>query len=201
MGAPNEAAPGIEFREWPKIARWDRPVVITEKIDGTNACVIVVEDDGYGGSTDGLIVAAQSRSRVITPKQDNHGFAQWVREHEEELKLLGPGYHYGEWWGSGIQRRYGLDHKRFSLFNVDRWSDEADPPRPPCCHVVPVLWRGPMGEASDAVDLSLRILRERGSFAAPGFMNPEGVVVFHYAGRTSFKRTLEKDDMPKALAA
>lgn len=192
----------IEFRAWPKIARWERPVVITEKIDGTNACVVIQEDDGYGGSTDGLIVAAQSRTRIITPGKstDNHGFAGWVKEHEDELKLLGPGYHYGEWYGAGIQRRYGLDHKRFALFNVDRWSDESGA-RPACCHVVPVLWRGPMSQAAESVEASIESLRKLGSVASPGFMDPEGVVVYHYAGRTSWKRTLAKDAEPKALAA
>jgi hypothetical protein len=32
-------------------------------------------------------------------------------------------------------------------------------------------------------------------------MKPEGVVVFHTAGNVGFKRTLEKDEMPKVLAA
>ncbi len=32
-------------------------------------------------------------------------------------------------------------------------------------------------------------------------MKPEGIVVFHIAGNVGFKRTLEKDDEPKSLAA
>jgi hypothetical protein len=40
-------------------------------------------------------------------------------------------------------------------------------------------------------------LREEGSLAAPGFMNPEGVVVFHLAAGMGFKKTLEKDEVPK----
>ena len=35
------------------------------------------------------------------------------------------------------------------------------------------------------------------SVAAPGFMKPEGVVVFHTAGNLGFKKTLEKDEVPK----
>lgn len=31
-------------------------------------------------------------------------------------------------------------------------------------------------------------------------MNPEGVVVYHLAGRVGFKKTLHKDELPKALA-
>ena len=52
----------IEFREFPKIPRMFRECVITEKIDGTNAQVIVTEDGR---------VAAASRSRLITPESDN----------------------------------------------------------------------------------------------------------------------------------
>jgi hypothetical protein len=36
-------------------------------------------------------------------------------------------------------------------------------------------------------------LRIDGSLAAPGYMNPEGVVVFHVAGGVAFKKTLGDD--------
>lgn len=170
----------IEFKEFPKIARLKRETTITEKIDGTNACVIVTEDGQ---------IAAQSRSRLITPEDDNFGFARWVADNAEELAKLGPGHHYGEWWGAGIQRRYGLAEKRFSLFNTARWN-ENNPNRPECCSVVPVLWQGDLS----GVDTVLNQLRESGSVAAPGFMNPEGVVVYHSSSRTMFKVTLEKDE-------
>ena len=38
------------------------------------------------------------------------------------------------------------------------------------------------------------------SLAAPGFMRPEGIVVFHVAANTAFKQTLEKDGEPKSRA-
>lgn len=173
----------IEFQAFDKIPRLKRGVIVTEKIDGTNACVIVTEDGQ---------VAAQSRTRLITPGDDNFGFALWVSEHAEELKALGPGHHFGEWWGMGIQRRYGLSEKRFSLFNTARWNDQ-NPNRPACCGVVPVLAIGDLNSVDAAVDR----LRSAGSVAAPGFMNPEGVVVYHSASRSMFKVTLEKDDEPK----
>jgi len=174
-----------EFKEWPKIPRLNRTVVVTEKIDGTNACVVVAEDG---------TVTAQSRSRIITPESDNFGFAAWVRDHAEELKQLGPGYHYGEWWGLGIQRGYGCKSRFFSLFNVTRWGSE----RPVCCHVVPVLARG-IGFA--CVAEAVQMLREIGSVAAPGFTQPEGVVAFHEQSNRLFKVTLEKDEEPKGKAA
>jgi hypothetical protein len=176
----------MPFVPFPKIARFNREVVVTEKIDGTNAQVHVTDDGD---------VLAGSRNRWLLPgTSDNFGFAAWVAEHRAELLLLGPGSHYGEWWGSGIQRRYGLTERRFSLFNVSRWADAAV--RPPCCHVVPTLWVGRM------VDLDthrlLVSLAESGSRAAPGFMDPEGLVVFHVASNTLFKRTLEADDEAKS---
>lgn len=171
------------FTEFIKIARLSRDMVVTEKLDGTNASVYVADD--------GLVLAG-SRNRWLTIEADNFGFARWVKEHEEELRLLGPGQHFGEWWGAGIQRRYGLSEKRFSLFNVGRWGDEGKDKRPSCCHVVPVLLRWTFD--TTMVDSVLRTMAEQGSIAAPGFMQPEGVVVFHAASGQLFKKTLDKHD-------
>lgn len=106
--------------------------------------------------------------------------------------MLGPGRHYGEWWGSGIQRGYGLPkgEKRFSLFNTTRWSEDAA--RPACCHVVPVLYTGKF--STGEIDVCLALLADEGSHAAPGFMKPEGVVIFHPQGNVGFKKTIEKDE-------
>jgi hypothetical protein len=173
----------IEFEEFPKIARLYRPVVITEKLDGTNGQVVIDED----GS-----VQAGSRGRYVTLKDDNYGFARWVAEHEEELRALGPGRHFGEWWGHGIQRNYSQTRKRFSLFNTVRWKDE----RPACCDVVPVLYEGVF--TIGCVPQTVKALRENGSAASPGFMRPEGVIIWHEAARIGFKVTLEKDEAPKS---
>lgn len=176
----------IEFVPFQKIPRLNRDIVITEKIDGTNAIVHVSED---------RVVIAGSRNRWITPEKDNAGFARWVQENAEQLAWLGPGTHFGEWWGAGIQRRYGLTEKRFSLFNVGRWGEQ----RPPCCGVVPTLYSGPFSKT--AIDDAMERLRSAGSVAAPGFMQPEGIVVFHTASGQLFKATLEGDEKPKGAAA
>lgn len=178
----------IEFREFPKTPRLHKPVIVTEKIDGTNAAVVITEDGRIG---------AQSRSRLITPENDNFGFARWVHENATELMQLGVGHHFGEWWGSGIQRGYGLPkgEKRFSLFNVDRWSDELGA-RPKCCHVVPELARGE--GFAPIVQQAMHQLQYQGSFAAPGFKNPEGVMAFHTAARSYFKWTFEDAHKGKA---
>ena len=178
-----------DFQAFPKIPRLNRTVIVTEKIDGTNACVVVSDAPTF----EERIVTAQSRSRIITPESDNFGFAAWVKENEATLRQLGPGHHFGEWWGLGIQRGYGLKEKRFSLFNTSRWGKE----RPACCHVVPVLaiWNG-----FAAVDQAMAKLRSEGSMAAPGFMQPEGVVAFHEPSNRLFKVTLENDEQPKGKA-
>jgi len=171
-----------DFVEFPKMPRLSRECIVTEKLDGTNAQVFIT-DDGQ--------IRFGSRSRWITPEDDNHGFACWATDNKEQLLKLGPGRHFGEWWGQGIQRGYELKEKRFSLFNVSRWSDE----RPACCHVVPTLFRGQFETA--AVEACLSGLRVCGSAAAPGYMKPEGVIVFHVAGNFGMKKTLEKDEEPK----
>lgn len=174
-----------EFQVFPKIPRLSRQVTVTEKIDGTNAQVYIPD------SMD--MVLPGSRKKWLTLESDNFGFAKWVKEHYIELLTgLGPGIHYGEWWGKGIQRGYGLEEKRFSLFNTKRWTDDV---RPACCGVVPVLYEGPFDTA--AIDSVLDTLRESGSVAAPGFMKPEGIVVYHSAANSYFKKTVERDDYHK----
>src|SRR5271167_2513944 len=117
----------IEFQEFPKMARLSRDAIVTEKIDGTNAAIVVAHglSDQLPPNAIALIgsmhIYAQSRSRFITPEDDNFGFARWVKEHAEELAALGTGCHFGEWFGAGIQRGYGLAEKHFALFNVSRW--------------------------------------------------------------------------------
>lgn len=179
-----------EFVEFPKIARLSREIIITEKIDGTNGVVFVSEDGGT--------VLAGSRSQWLVGS-DNFGFAKWVAENADELRRLGPGRHYGEWWGSGIQRGYGLPkgEKRFSLFNVSRWGD--DTARPACCHVVPTLYVGNF--STQTIQDMLDDLAVRGSQAAPGFMKPEGVVIFHPQGNVGFKKTIERDEEWKGKQA
>ena len=172
----------IEFIGFPKIPRYSRDVIVTEKIDGTNAQIYIGEDGTF---------LAGSRNRWLTPDNDNFGFAKWAYENKEELLKLGPGRHFGEWWGQGIQRGYGLTEKRFSLFNTLRWGSE----RPSCCHVVPILFYANFDQLNitDLIDH----LKRYGSIASPGFMNPEGIVIYHIAGNLFFKKTIENDEKRK----
>lgn len=177
----------MEFRSFNKIARLSREIIVTEKIDGTNGLIAIGENGEF---------QVGSRNQWLTDEQgnilkDNMGFAKWAVEHRSQLELLGPGYHYGEWWGQGIQRGYGLKEKRFSLFNVSKWGNI----RPECCFVVPTLYVG-MFDMHE-IEVCLRSLEKEGSFAASGYMNPEGVVVFHTASGALFKKTIKNDESPK----
>jgi hypothetical protein len=192
----------VEFTEFDKISRLNREVIVTEKIDGTNGQVHIRLAEGseleLGYDTqievDGLpcYIRAGSRNRWVLHlgSDDNNGFGRWVHANAHQLAALGAGTHFGEWWGSGIQRKYGLAEKRWSLFNVSRWTDS----RPDCCHVVPIVNRG---IGFHAVYEAIDILKTEGSKAAPGFMKPEGVVAFHVHSRSLFKMTIEKDQEHK----
>ena len=195
----------IPFIEFPKIARLSRECIITEKIDGTNASVTITEDGQF---------LTGSRTRWITPEDDNYGFSKWAHAHKDELLKLGVGTHFGEWWGGGIQRGYGLakDDKRFWLFNVSRWHLAGTEPKkfatadprvfktteelPACCGLVPELFRG-MFSTVDCHNI-LWCLQTGGSAAVPGFKKPEGIVIYHTAGGYLFKKTIEKDEVPKS---
>lgn len=213
-----------DFESFPKMARFSREVVITEKIDGTNAQILIVPTKDFSCDYDpsnppvvagdlmdpaAVNIYAGSRTRWLQPGKvtDNYGFAQWVAENAEDLKKLGPGRHFGEWWGAGIQRRYGQAGKHFSLFNASRWhqngylgvSEEVDGVwrlGPVSCGVVPTLYRGEF--TGSCVYSACDLLRSVGSVAAPGFRDPEGIIVYHTAGKVGFKKTLKNDSVSKS---
>lgn len=198
-----------EFEGWPKIPRFkEEDAIVTEKLDGTNAqinitaipygvdwtepdsdtpCVGYYADDA---TETHYVVQAGSRNRWLSLDSDNFGFARWVSTHIPELcRGLGEGRHFGEWYGQGIQRGYGLEEKRFALFNTSRWNNDNPPPE--CCEVVPVI-----GNFLDfglnvweCADTLLSQLRHHGSYAVPGYMNPEGIILWYPHTRRFAKYT------------
>lgn len=192
----------MNFEPFPKIPRRKKGVVVTEKLDGTNAQVLLVPYADVPCSTEGVLgvtrdrhgellcAFAGSRKRFITPGKstDNFGFAAWVAENLHELGKLGEGRHFGEWYGRGIQRGYGLEERRFALFNAGRWKDPEA--RPECCEVVPVLYQG---EDLTAPDWCMDKLHEHGSQAVKGFADPEGIIVYHAGSGQLYKQTFEMD--------
>ncbi|PZD72388.1 Phenylalanine--tRNA ligase beta subunit [Acaryochloris thomasi RCC1774] len=122
-------AQSVQLQRWPSmellynvrrnlIALDATPVVTYRakiKLDGTNAGVQVFSDGR---------VAAQSRSQIITPGDDNMGFAHWVSQHIDYFARLAGREHltlFGEWCGQGIQKRTAIsqiDRKIFAVFAV-----------------------------------------------------------------------------------
>ena len=188
----------IPFTGWPKTPRISKSFfcTITEKLDGTNAQIVI---------EDGKIARVGSRNRWITPGKDtdNYGFAGWVERNADEIVKLGDGAHFGEWYGNGIGRNYGLAEKRFALFNARRWATPYEVRLqghengfPACLEVVPVLYQGVFQQS--AVSAAMDRLASIGSVAVGGFMNPEGIIVEMGAERA--KHTFESVD-GKWLAA
>jgi hypothetical protein len=200
----------FEFQKWGSISRLFRPILITEKIDGTNAQIYVADreeaeaDDyerGYEGIpelpwifVDDFALLAGSRKRYLDSKSDNFGFHQWVSDNAGALVYLGPGRHFGEWWGKGIQRGYDKKDRTFSLFNVFRYSLDPSLYKPIWnvgVEVVPLLYAGDWG--LDHIQMTMKTLEVTGSIASPGYYNPEGIVIFHTHGKVLFKTTLDGD--------
>ncbi|CAN7262518.1 hypothetical protein LJR098_001098 [Rhizobium sp. LjRoot98] len=99
----------------------------TVKLHGTNAAVVVKDGN----------VSYQSRNRILTPDDDNMGFATWASQHEDDWKKLAkqfadwgqtnPGYVsptgvaiFGEWIGQNIQIGVAISElsKRFVIFEI-----------------------------------------------------------------------------------
>lgn len=166
-----------EFKAFPKIPRLENEkMFVTEKIDGTNAQITIKE---------GKLVSVGSRNRFIKPGDDNYGFAKWANENESELVKLGDGTFYGEWWGLGIGRGYDQPGKRFSLFvyRGELLTDVVD--------VVPLLSEGKFDLTE--IERVCEDLKQNGSKIAPGFMRPEGVVVYLALSKTLYKVPFDKE--------
>lgn len=178
----------VEFKAWPKIPRGSQETIsITEKIDGTNACIIIEH---------GVIIGAQSRNRMLTDftlfnglihgGDDNYGFAKWVIENQAELGKLGDGYHYGEWAGEGIQNNpHNIVGKKFFLFNSDRWRDGRQQ-RPAGVECVRILYEGEQHQHTiEDVMMLLKMTAEEAGY------KPEGIVVWYRNAKRYEKFTFE----------
>lgn len=217
------------YPAWSSIARLNRDVVVSEKIDGTNGLISIQSPEIWPPDTSDptnlsvfllgdegpLLVRAGSRTKWLAPgkQTDNYGFAGWVKDNAQALvATLGEGNHYGEWFGSGIQKHnYGLVNgdKRFALFNTHRWDHETVSAAVPQLTVVPVLDQGLFShEDIQDIVIGLRIFGSEwakrhvynGHTPATGLPVAEGVVVYHTAAKTYFKVTCLDDAMSKQEA-
>ena len=193
-----QAAALPTFVSFGKIERWKEPVecTITQKLHGTNAHILIEKlvVSSESGPTDPQlnytkwVVQVGSRTRWIRVGDDNYGFAAWVEKNKVELiDFLGEGHHFGEWCGPGINSGEGLDEKTFVLFD---WWKHAYKPLPKGVALVPVLYNGPWNEYT--MSIVMNELKTQGSRLRPGFMRPEGVVM--YLNGRSYKSTFEQEE-------
>lgn len=102
--------------KWPELL-CDRSSRITYrakvKLHGTNAAVRI-DHDGT--------VTAFSRTNVITPENDNAGFAAWVRASHHVWSLRRHDHRdlvvYGEWCGPGIQKGVAINNINEKVFAI-----------------------------------------------------------------------------------
>lgn len=79
------------------------------KLHGTNGAIAIVNG----------VVNAQSRERVLSERDDNAGFCEWVNS--KKLSLDKNVVIFGEWCGPGIQKGVAINkipHKIFAVFCV-----------------------------------------------------------------------------------
>jgi hypothetical protein len=95
------------------------------KLHGTNAGIELTN------CINGSVVRALSRTQIISPGNDNAGFATWVWGNKEKfVPLCHPGRTIvinGEWVGPGIMKGTAvnqLDSKKFMVFAVTIYQDD-----------------------------------------------------------------------------
>lgn len=101
---------------YPTLLPQPGPVTYRAKVKLHGTCAgVIVEPDGT--------VTAMSRSAIITPENDNAGFAKWVQERREAFaaeQLNGATLIiFGEWCGPGIQKGVAvnkLPERSFAVF-------------------------------------------------------------------------------------
>lgn len=139
-----------EWAEYHNVQPRKRKFVGTVKLHGTNAGLAM--ENGQ--------IVCRSRSRIITPDDDNMGFARHIMAHEDAVReILPEGVSvFGEWCGAGIQSSVGISAEQklfvafamrvdgewqatkllptsapariFSIFNFPHWSMEIDFAKP-----------------------------------------------------------------------
>lgn len=191
-----------QFKGWGSTPRWHKGLTITEKIDGTNACVVI-----YDGQ-----VKAQSRKRMITPDDDNFGFAKWVYDNAGVLMdTLGYGYHYGEWFGEGIQKNpLGIEGKRFALFHATKYTEDNgyELNKVDGLETVPLLHWGPCDlftipqimtdlDSYGSNVKGAKLIAQGYDFEPDEHAAAEGIIVWHKETQQKYKILLEDDAFHK----
>lgn len=221
-----------QFKSWGSTPRFHKGLHITEKINGTNAGVSVQgfakglrflmesEDAKFVEGVDcDYLVRAQSRKRIITPGNDNFGFAAWVWENAGALaNLLGYGYHYGEWYGEGIQKNpLAVQGRKWALFNTWHWGrpenlEKLKAAGIPGLTTVPVLHDEQRDGPADYMTIpgimesqslygskaeGAALISEGFDWEDDRYAEPEGIIVWQRETAQRYKILLREDDKHK----
>lgn len=173
-----------DFKGYPKTPRLEQETVtISEKVDGTNG-VLYIHKPHLCDVTNGIelspYVLAGSRSKWLQDEGkkswDNHGFGAWVAEHASELHNLPAGFHYGEWYGKGINHGYGMTDRKFMLFNRKRYERLEDLPK--CVELETIIEdEVPVYELLSVIDRIKNEVSVKGSYHVPGQAMVEGLIM------------------------
>lgn len=204
-----------------KIKRFeDVTFTITQKLHGTSAGVLIfskeqleqflanpytanypidtwaeIPNDPRFTQVGDFWVGAFSKNRVLgLGKDDNFGFAAFVKEHAEYLvELCGHGAYQGEWVGPGINSGEGLKSRRFFFFKPVKNLELLDPSKP--ISIVPTLaLNAPLATLGSEVEKASQLLLTQGSQVpeTAGFMRTEGIVIAINGG-PRFKHVFESE--------
>jgi hypothetical protein len=126
----------VEFKAFPSIEQYRHVVKIVReraqfdgkplptlmfygsvKLHGTNAAV---------GFDENGEMFFQSRNQLISPEQDNAGFARWASANQNVFPKLKSAVIYGEWCGQGVMGGTGISQLPkmfipFAILSGDRW--------------------------------------------------------------------------------
>ncbi len=166
------------------------------------------------------VIKFGSRNRYITFNDDNAGFANFFRHYEarfkdvaadivlKELKVSGetltecqeqyPLRIYGEWFGSGIQRGYGLKDKFFMPFSTF-YAEKLIEYQVPNIVKPNIMYTGKFSQ--EIANTCMQTLTN-GSLVIPEFKRPEGIVIhfpkYNFRLKQTFEGSKWEQNIPKA---
>ena len=189
----------VNYNSFPSIERLENIYcIISEKIDGTNSLIEINETNVRFGS----------RNRYISFSDDNAGFANFFKDYEARFEDAAkdittdesyPLRIYGEWFGCGIQRGYGLKDKFFMPFN-SFYSEKLIEYQVPNVIAPNIMYTGKF--SMEVVDTCMQQLKLNGSGVVKDYKQPEGIVIFFPKYNFRLKETFDgakwKDALPKS---
>lgn len=164
---------------------WYGTVMVTEKIDGTPA-VLVIEEEPGGRQVHS---ALEGRAAALDSTTD------WFYANQRKLiRLLAPGVYDAAWVGAE-GRDYGLEDPGLVILDPAGY----DPNEPNKYDGIeglrhaPVLYYGPVKpeNGQDPIEEALRRLKFAGSALAPGYKHPAGVIVTMLESGVNFSVDLD----------